>query len=48
MRDAAERYIGEAVVRDFLAGGAACGRLAVETGEERLRVEREPEALQQP
>ena len=48
MRDAVERYIGEAVVRDVLAGGAGCGRLAVETGEERLRVEREPEALQQP
>ena len=48
MRDAVERYIGEAVVRDVLAGGAGCGRLAVETGEERLRVEREPETLQQP
>ncbi len=48
MRDAVERYIGEAVVRDLLAGGTGCGRIAVDTGEERLRVERVPDSLQHP
>ena len=38
MRDATERHLGEAVVRDLLAGGTGCGRLTMEPGEDRLWV----------
>ena len=48
MRDAVERYIGEAVVRDVLTGGSGCGRLATDSGEERLNVERVSDTLQVP
>lgn len=41
MRDATERYLGEAVVRDLLGGGTGSGRLSPEPGEDRLWVERE-------
>jgi ATP-dependent Clp protease ATP-binding subunit ClpB len=41
MRDATERYLGEAVVRDLLGGGTGSGRLIPEPGEDRLWVERE-------
>ena len=39
MRDATERHLGEAVVRDLLAGGTGCGRLTMEPCEDRLWVE---------
>ena len=39
MRDATERHLSEAVVRDLLAGGTGCGRLTMEPGEDRLWVE---------
>jgi len=48
MRDATERHLGEAVVRDLLASGSGCGLLAVEHGEGRLKVERVPDSLQAP
>lgn len=38
LRDAVERYVGEAVVRDLIAGGTGNGELAVEAAGERLRV----------
>jgi len=38
LRDAVERYVGEAVVRDVLGGGTGCGELVVEAGGERLRI----------
>ena len=41
IRDATERHLGEAVVRDLLRGGTGCGRLTPEPGEDRLWVERE-------
>ena len=38
LRDAVEKYVGEAVVRDLIAGGTGSGELAVDAGGERLRV----------
>jgi len=38
LRDAVEKYVGEAVVRDLIAGGSGSGELAVDAGGERLRV----------
>ncbi len=40
MRDAVERHIGEAVVRDVLAGGTGSGRLCTAREADRLQVER--------
>jgi len=33
-----EKYVGDAVVRDLIAGGTGSGELAVDAGGERLRV----------
>jgi len=38
LRDAVEKYVGDAVVRDLIAGGTGSGELAVDAGRERLRV----------
>jgi ATP-dependent Clp protease ATP-binding subunit ClpA len=38
LRDAVERYVGDAVVRDLIAGGTGNGELVVDAGGERLRV----------
>ena len=38
LHDAVEKYVGEAVVRDIIAGGTGSGKLAVAPGGERLRV----------
>lgn len=38
LRDAVENYVGDAVVRDLIAGGTGSGELAVDAGRERLRV----------
>jgi len=38
LRDAVEKYVGDAVVRDRIAGGSGSGELAVDAGGERLRV----------
>ena len=40
LRDAVERFVGEAVVRDLIEGGTRCGELVVEAGGERLRIGR--------
>ncbi len=38
LRDAVERYVGEAVVRDLIDGGTGSGELVVDAAGERLRV----------
>lgn len=38
VRDAVERFIGDAVATDVLAGGIGCGRLEVDAGGARLKI----------
>lgn len=40
MRDAVEKFIGDAVASDLLAGADGCGRLVVDRKEERLAIYR--------
>ncbi len=40
LRDAVEKYLGDAVVRDLIAGGTRSGEIAVDAGRERLWVGR--------
>jgi hypothetical protein len=40
MRDAVEKYVGDAVAGDVLAGANGCGRLMVDRAEERLTIHR--------
>ena len=40
MRDAVEKYVGDAVASDLLAGADGCGRLVVDRAGERLTIHR--------
>jgi ATP-dependent Clp protease ATP-binding subunit ClpA len=40
MRDAVEKYVGDAVASDLLAGADGCGRLVVDRAQERLSIHR--------